>query len=76
MDLEAVHAKALFVPTPGQTEQLYLARLHQNAGNAMWRAQGKLNLEADITEALKYCGFIKNKYESGLNAAISGLKKK
>jgi len=76
MDLEAIHAKALFVPTPGQTEQLYLARLHQNAGNAMWRAQGKLNLEADITEALKYCGFIKNKYESGLNAAISGLKKK
>jgi uncharacterized protein (TIGR00661 family) len=76
MDLQAVHAKALFVPTPGQTEQLYLARLHQNAGNAMWRSQDELNLEADIAEALNYRGFNRSNNEPDLTTSISGLKKK
>ena len=58
MDLAAMGSKALFVPTPGQTEQIYLAELHQQLGIALWRPQDKLNLKIDIPEALKYKGYI------------------
>jgi len=76
MDLQALGAKALFVPTPGQTEQIYLAKLHQEAGTALWRTQEELNLKADIPEALKYPGFIRKQTGNGLIAAIGALKKK
>jgi len=62
MDLSVLGSKALFVPTPGQTEQLYLAKFHQKSGAALWRPQDKLNLEADILEALKYTGFKKHTF--------------
>ena len=76
MDLQAMGAKALFVPTPGQTEQIYLAQLHQKSGTAMWQAQENLNLNTDIENALMYQGFNKNKPGSGLSEAIADLKKK
>ena len=76
MDLQALGVKALFVPTPGQTEQIYLARLHQEAGTALWRTQDDLNLKADIPEAIKYPCFIKKPTGNGLVAAIDALKKK
>jgi uncharacterized protein (TIGR00661 family) len=76
MDLHALGAKALFVPTPGQTEQIYLAELHHKQGTSFWKKQEMLSLKADRADALKYPGF---KYKlSGLNvcAAIADLKKK
>lgn len=76
MDLHALGLKALFVPTPGQTEQIYLAELHQQSGTAMWRKQETLNLKADLEEALKYPGFNKTITLSGLSTAIADLKKK
>jgi uncharacterized protein (TIGR00661 family) len=76
MDLYALGSKALFVPTPGQTEQIYLAELHQKAGSTLWRKQDKLNLKADIDEALKYSGFNNNIDRLNLSAAIAELKKK
>ena len=76
MDLHALGAKALFVPTPGQTEQLYLAGLFQNIGVALWRSQKELNLNADIEEALKFTGFNTNIALPMLTEAITDLKKK
>lgn len=76
MDFEALGAKVLFIPTPGQTEQIYLAEMHQMNGTALWRAQGKMNLNVDISEALKYSGFIGNRMNNGILNAIKGLKKK
>ena len=76
MDLQALGAKALFVPTPGQTEQIYLAELHQKSGTALWQAQEALNLEVDIGKAMEYAGFKKNTTESGISSAIADLKKK
>jgi UDP:flavonoid glycosyltransferase YjiC (YdhE family) len=76
MDLSKLGIKALFVPTPGQTEQLYLAGILQLEGVALWRTQKELNLGTDIAEAQKYKGFAKHKSISGLNEAILGLKKK
>ncbi len=76
MDLEALGAKALFVPTPGQTEQIYLAKLHQQAGTALWRAQENMDLKIDIPEALKFPGFKINSPGNALSTAIADLKKK
>ncbi len=76
MDLQALGAKALFVPTPGQTEQIYLARLHSQAGISFWCEQDKLDLKTNIPEALKYPGFKSLRSYNGLSAAIDELKKK
>lgn len=76
MDLHALGVKALFIPTPGQTEQIYLAEFHQKAGTVLWRNQEFLNLKTDIEEALKYSGFKNNAVSSGIIAAVSELKKK
>jgi uncharacterized protein (TIGR00661 family) len=76
MDLHALGTKALFVPTPGQTEQIYLAELHQKQGNALWRKQESVNLRVDIENALAYSGFKNNRMETGIFAAVSDLKNK
>jgi len=76
MDLEAMRAKALFVPTPGQTEQQYLAELHYKLGNALWRNQDELNLKTDIPDAIRYPGFTKNLKDKGLKPILERLVKK
>jgi len=76
MDLSALGSKALFVPTPGQTEQVYLARLHHEAGTAMWCNQEALNLITAIPEALHYAGFKSNTFLSEITDTIAGLEKK
>ncbi len=76
MDLEALGAKALFVPTPGQTEQIYLAELHKMEGTALWREQKSLNLKTDIQDAMRYKGFENKVSETNLKNAIADLKKK
>jgi UDP-N-acetylglucosamine:LPS N-acetylglucosamine transferase len=45
MDIAMLHKKAIFVPTPGQTEQLYLAKYYydQNMAYAMHQHQFDLN---------------------------------
>jgi len=76
MDLQAMGAKALFVPTPGQTEQIYLAELHQKSGNAAWQEQENMNLKDCLEKALTYKGFSNCKPVSGLTEAIADLIKK
>jgi UDP-N-acetylglucosamine:LPS N-acetylglucosamine transferase len=74
MDLQALGAKALFVPTPGQTEQEYLAAFFMNEGIALSRTQDKLNLANDLDEAFKFTGFekrtISEKYKTVLDALL------
>lgn len=76
MDLDALGAKAFFVPTPGQTEQIYLAKMHQTRGTAYWRHQHEMDLKSDILTALAYSGFIKTEADPQLSAAIAKLEKK
>jgi UDP-N-acetylglucosamine:LPS N-acetylglucosamine transferase len=52
MDLAALNLKALLVPTPGQTEQEYLAKYHSERGNHSMIRQHKLTLEV-IQSALQ-----------------------
>jgi uncharacterized protein (TIGR00661 family) len=44
MDLVALHKKAILVPTPGQTEQLYLGQLFKGQGRFWVVEQGALDL--------------------------------
>ena len=56
MELAALGKKALLIPTPGQTEQVYLANYHKEKGNFYSVSQEKLNLATDVEEAKRYPG--------------------
>ncbi len=58
MDLVLLRKKALLIPTPGQSEQEYLAEYLQARGIALSRKQAELDLKRDIAEALCFAGFI------------------
>jgi UDP:flavonoid glycosyltransferase YjiC (YdhE family) len=57
MELAALGKKAVLVPTPGLTEQGYLARRHQRLGSCHSVQQGSLDPPRDIARALKLPGF-------------------
>lgn len=56
MELAALGKKALLIPTPGQTEQIYLAHYHTQRGNFYSVSQEKLNLARDVEKAEEYPG--------------------
>lgn len=62
LDLAVIGNKALMTPTPGQTEQEYLAKYHNNKNNFYSVDQNKINLIRDIEIAKKTTG-IKRKCE-------------
>lgn len=57
MDLSVIGGKAIFVPTPGQTEQEYLAKKFDAEGLHLNVKQSELNLISDIPKAEKLAGF-------------------
>lgn len=57
MDLMALGKKAVFIPTPGQTEQEYLAELLKRGGIAYSMSQREFNLALALTESKNYAGF-------------------
>lgn len=56
MELVELGKQALFVPTPGQTEQAYLSRRMQNAGWFYSVAQNRIELKNDVEQARSYPG--------------------
>ncbi len=60
MELAFLGKKALLIPTPGQTEQIYLASYHKDRRNFYSVSQNELNLARDVEEAKKYRGFCCN----------------
>lgn len=56
MELAALNKKALLIPTPGQTEQVYLADYHKKKGNFYSVSQDELNLTRDVEIASQYRG--------------------
>jgi UDP-N-acetylglucosamine transferase subunit ALG13 len=48
MDLDYLQKPAILIPTPGQTEQEYLARYWADSGRAVQYSQDKIQLEAGI----------------------------
>jgi len=56
MELAELGRKALFVPTPGQTEQVYLGNFYEERGYFHTVDQYKLDLPRDIEKAKTYSG--------------------
>lgn len=74
MDLAAMGKKALLIPTPGQTEQEYLARRMMELGYCPFQQQDNIFLERDIREALEHPGFPGGReMGDGVAAAVRGL---
>lgn len=57
MDLASLNKKAIFIPTPGQTEQLYLATLFSEQKIAYAQHQHLFNLEKAMEESENFNGF-------------------
>ncbi|MFQ3332796.1 MAG: hypothetical protein ACI84S_000314 [Thalassomonas sp.] len=57
MDLAKLEKKAIFIPTPGQTEQEYLANNFKNSEICYAQNQSDFNFELAITESESYKGF-------------------
>jgi UDP-N-acetylglucosamine:LPS N-acetylglucosamine transferase len=57
MELAELGKKALLIPTPGQTEQEYLADLHYRNGSFYQVQQSKLDLPRDIEIARDFPGY-------------------
>ncbi|TXB64621.1 glycosyl transferase family 28 [Vicingus serpentipes] len=58
MDLATLGKKAILVPTPGQTEQEYLAQYHQEKGQFYTQKQSEFDLEKAVKEVKNYSGFV------------------
>ncbi len=56
MDLAYFGAQAVFIPTPGQTEQKYLAKYLKDKGFYYYQSQKTFDLEKALAEAANYKG--------------------
>jgi uncharacterized protein (TIGR00661 family) len=61
MEVAAAGKKALFIPTPGQTEQVYLAEYYKGKGLFHYVPQNEMDLKNDIPKALEYTEIKKQK---------------
>jgi len=74
MDLSRLGGKAVFIPTPGQTEQEYLAHQLKSKGIAFSLEQEHFDLQVAMTKAKEFSGFIPDGLNhSRLNAALDEL---
>ncbi|MGH8225410.1 MAG: glycosyltransferase [Gammaproteobacteria bacterium] len=56
MELAVLGKRALFVPTPGQSEQEYLAHFHCEKGHVWSTTQGRLDIPRDLVHAEQAAG--------------------
>ncbi len=76
MDLSVLGKKAVFVPTPGQTEQEYLGHLFNNNRQHMLMLQRDFNLEEAWGNSENFSGFpatTSQAYKKHLERFIKGL---
>ncbi len=57
MDVATAGKKAIFVPTPGQTEQLYLARRLESSNQAAVQYQDRFDLSSALLQVEETSGF-------------------
>lgn len=78
MDLAVLGKKAVLIPTPGQTEQEYLAKYHVEKQHYFTQNQQEFKLEEAIKNANKFIGIhLNNQFDLGvfLEERIGKLKK-
>jgi len=73
MDMAVLGKKSIFIPTPGQTEQEYLARDLKKKGIAYAVSQKEFDLQIALKESDRYSGF--QDFPSG-NAMLKAVIKK
>ena len=61
MDLAKLGKKAIFIPTPGQTEQEYLAHHFLENNICFSQKQDEFNFELAVKESKKYPGLTSDK---------------
>ena len=64
MDLAKLGKQAILVPTPGQTEQIYLAKQLHKRGVCFYKDQQDFKLSKAIPKTKLYSGFKAIKYEN------------
>lgn len=57
MDLAVLGKNALLIPTPGQTEQEYLAAILSERRVCYTRSEKNINLDSDVPAAMSWSGF-------------------
>ncbi len=70
MDLNALGKKAIFIPTPGQTEQEYLAKRLAHRNVIVKQDQSSINLQAALEEVDITTGFSKDSTTSLLESQL------
>lgn len=60
MDLDKLNLKAIFIPTPGQKEQEYLAEYLEKQGICFYQNQEDFNLKEALIKSEEYSGFRKS----------------
>lgn len=75
MDMKALGKQVIFIPTPGQTEQEYLAERLRAAGVAFSTTQNEFNLGVALQEAKRFSGFTPVAMNELLNDVIRQLIK-
>lgn len=73
MDLASLGKKVVFVPTPGQTEQEYLAEFFMKKGIAFSQTQSSFDLKIALEKSKNYKGFEKMKLGNELEKRIDLL---
>jgi len=73
MDLAAVGKKAVLIPTPGQTEQEYLAGSMKERGVFYSVSQGDFNLETALDSTHKFSGITMKPQPALLKEAVENL---
>ena len=75
MDMVSVGKNAIFIPTPGQTEQEYLAKYHKSKGNFYYEKQSHFDLKRAMKESEKFIPNQVNNNNDLLDKAIKNLIK-
>ena len=73
MDLGVLQKKALLIPTPGQTEQLYLARRMAQLNYSPFQLQHNIQLQEGIQQLSAYNGIPDFRRPAALQQAIERL---
>lgn len=74
MDMHALGKKIIFVPTPGQTEQEYLAKSLMEKGIAFSMPQTEFDLANALRKSADFSGFIPAKTNRLLTEAVDELE--
>jgi predicted glycosyltransferase len=74
MDLARLKRKnVLLVPTPGQPEQVYLAKMLKDQGLVHSVSQNEISLEMDLSSANQYKGFVEMVEQDLLHTAVASI---